>query len=182
MTKQKSKNGFLPLSAATAGIMEPVLQKKAGLNRRLIQNWTEIVGQAVAAVAVPVKIIWPQPANKATKSNLAAATLILACFGYRAVKLQHETSEIIARINRFFGYQAIAKIRIELKIPFQAQPPVPRRGSSAAALPWAKTAFGFAAAKAPAVMPDKVQADIAEITDEALRASLLRLGQALYRG
>jgi len=164
----------------TASLLAPVLQKKAGLNVRLIRNWAEIVGQAVAAAAVPVKISWPRQADKAGSGNYAAAVLVIACFGYEAVKLQHETSEIIARINRFFGYRAIGKIRIEQRWPQQ------ERNAAAAAVSapggarsWAGAAIHGAAAGA--AVPASLQADINAIADKALRASLRRLGQAVYR-
>jgi len=174
MKKQQNKNGLLPLSLMTAGLLAPVLQKKAGLNVRLIRNWAEIVGQAVAAAAVPVKISWPRQADKAGRGDFAAAVLVIACFGYEAVKLQHETSEIIARINRFFGYRAIGKIRIEQRWPQQER-------NAAAAVSAPGGARSWAGAAAGAAVPDSLQADINAIADKALRASLRRLGQAVYR-
>lgn len=143
--------------------MNPLLRKKAGLNMRLLQNWPEIVGLAIAAAAVPVKIIWPRPQG-------GAAVLVIGCSGYAALKLQHETGEVISRINRFFGYPAIGKIRIEQQaFSGLAETVLPRRSFS-----------GFAAAKAPPALPEALAADIGKIDDEALRASLLRLGRAVY--
>ena len=43
------------------------------------------------------------------------AVLVIACEGVAALHLQHETGEIISRINAFFGFNAIGRIRIVQK-------------------------------------------------------------------
>ena len=43
------------------------------------------------------------------------AVLVVACEGAAALHLQHETSEIIGRVNAFLGFSAIGRIRIVQK-------------------------------------------------------------------
>lgn len=194
--KRKYKRGFVPLSGMCFDAADPVLRKKAGLNMRLVRNWAEIAGHSVALIAVPLKIIWPRQAGTfklpaGGAKNTAAlrgenrrlptgALLVISCSAYEALKLQHETSELIARINRFFGYQAIGKIRIE-----QNMTPIryAAANSGANVRNWAKTPFGFAnaAAAPPPALTAEVRADIAAIDNESLRASLQRLGDAVCK-
>ena len=55
------------------------------------------------------------------------ATLVIACEGFAALHVQHETGEIIGRVNAFLGFNAIGRIRIVQK------PVTPRRGQAEAA-------------------------------------------------
>ena len=43
------------------------------------------------------------------------ATLIIACEGFAALHVQHETGEIIGRINSFLGFNAVGRIKIVQK-------------------------------------------------------------------
>ena len=43
------------------------------------------------------------------------ATLVLACEAPAALRVQHQSSELIARVNAFFGYPAVARIKLVQK-------------------------------------------------------------------
>ncbi len=43
------------------------------------------------------------------------ATLVIACEGAAALHLQHETGEIISRVNSFLGFRAVGRIKIVQK-------------------------------------------------------------------
>jgi len=190
MAGQLRKTYFAPVAQTAGQLIDPLLRKKAGLNMRLLENWPEIVGADIADSVLPLKIIWPRQSGAEVRAGgLAAGQLVLACCGYAALRAQHETAEIEARINRFFGWRAIDRIRIEqVAAPAGA---ARRRANSGGGEAMAEGGLlaGFAAGafvpagggKARPLSPAR-QAQLAEIKDAALRASLQKLAAALEKG
>lgn len=70
----------------------------------VVTRWPEIAGEKYSAISLPESIRFPQ----GKKSD---GTLNLIVNGAHAVLIQHVGPEIIARVNRFFGYPAVAKIK-----------------------------------------------------------------------
>ena len=71
----------------------------------VVSRWREIVGATYADVSVPEAIRFP-------RGERAGGTLELVVTGAFAPQLQAVQGEIIERVNRFFGYAAVAKIRM----------------------------------------------------------------------
>lgn len=113
------KRGFLPLADMTAPVLDPVLRRRAGLNIQLLECWPEIVGEDTAAMSRPLKILWPKRAHE--RDSFEPAVLVIACEGFAAMKIQHESGEIIQRINAFFGFAAVDRLKIEQK-PLYREP------------------------------------------------------------
>ncbi|WP_455481065.1 DUF721 domain-containing protein [Bartonella sp. B12(2025)] len=111
MRKQFKKRSFYSLSETVSKILDPVLRKRTGLNVALIEHWPQIVGYDIGEYTMPLKIIWKRRA--AQDEIFQPATLVIACEGFTALKLMHETDELLHRINVFFGYIAIDRIKIE---------------------------------------------------------------------
>lgn len=118
------KRGFLPLADMTAPLLDPVLRRRAGLNIQLLECWPEIVGEDTAEMSQPLKILWPKRAQEGREFE--PAVLVIACEGFAAMKIQHESGEIIQRINAFFGFAAIARLKIEQKPLYRQQQTVKR--------------------------------------------------------
>ncbi|MDR6833776.1 MULTISPECIES: DciA family protein [unclassified Sphingopyxis] len=71
----------------------------------VVSRWREIVGDRLADVTQPAMIRFPVGAK-------AGGTLHLTISGAHAPMLQHVTPDIIAAVNRFFGYAAVAQVRM----------------------------------------------------------------------
>lgn len=71
----------------------------------VVSRWDEIVGARYAAVSSPEAIRFPV-------GKKADGTLELVVEGAHATMMQHVLPEIIERVNRFFGYGAVARIKI----------------------------------------------------------------------
>jgi hypothetical protein len=71
----------------------------------VVSRWDEIVGSRYAAVSAPELIRFPF----GKKSD---GTLELTVEGAHATIMQHVIPEIIERVNRFFGYTAVAHVKI----------------------------------------------------------------------
>ena len=89
----------------------------------IVSRWVEIVGERYAGVSAPESIRFPMG-----KKQDGVLTLVVA--GAHAAMMQHITPEIVERVNRFFGYAAVARITIR-----QGEPPVRRPRRTATALP-----------------------------------------------
>ena len=71
----------------------------------VVSRWDEIVGARYAAVSAPEAIRFPV-------GKKAEGTLELVVEGAHAPMMQHVVPEIIERVNRFFGYAAVVRIKV----------------------------------------------------------------------
>jgi hypothetical protein len=71
----------------------------------VVSRWPEIVGQRYAGVSAPQSIRFPP-----TKRADGVLTLVVS--SAHAPMMQHVCPEIIDRVNRFFGYPAVARVVI----------------------------------------------------------------------
>jgi hypothetical protein len=160
MTGKRPSYNAKPVSDLSVEILDPVLRRRAGISVGLVQSWEEIVGARTAAQSRPEKILWPRRAHE--DDPFQPATIVIACEARAALHLQHEAGEIISRINGFLGYPAINRLRLVQKPVALAQrkmkPPL-------RVLDQGKQA--------------QLDAQLADVEDEGLRAALARLGQTV---
>ncbi|WP_084583619.1 DUF721 domain-containing protein [Sphingomonas azotifigens] len=71
----------------------------------VVSRWAEIVGERYARVSAPESIRFP-------RGKREEGVLALTVSGAFAPMMQHIAPEIIERVNRFFGYPAVAKLAI----------------------------------------------------------------------
>lgn len=163
MTARKSQSGpwksAFPeqLGGLVSDVLDPVLAKRAGMTSALMSSWPEIVPPSLAGTTRPQKINWPRRASE--DDPFKPATLIVAAEGMAALHLQHQTGEIIQRVNAFFGFQAVERLQLVQKPVAPIRKP-PRR-------------------KAPVSPADakRIDALTENIEDEGLREALARLGR-----
>lgn len=84
----------------------------------VVSRWTEIVGERYARVSSPESIRFPI-------GERVGGTLTLVVQGAHAVTMQHVLPEIVERVNRFFGYAAVAKVTIRQGQVTRTAPRVP---------------------------------------------------------
>ena len=94
----------------------------------VVSRWAEIVGERYARVTVPESIRFPQ-------GRRADGTLTLLVEGAHGTMLQHVVPTIIERVNRFFGYPAVARIMIKRGACAAPPPPEPRVAPPSLKLP-----------------------------------------------
>lgn len=108
---------LLPTVGGTA------LRKFGFVQASVVTRWGEIVGPRFAAVSAPESIRFPRGARQ-------DGTLHLVVRGAHGTIMQHIVPEIIARVNRFFGYAAIARVVMrqgDIAVrPAPPPPPAPR--------------------------------------------------------
>ena len=88
----------------------------------VVSRWDEIVGPRYADVTAPEMIRFPV-------GQKAGGTLELVVESGHAVMIQHVLPEIVERVNRFFGYNAVSRVKLrqgEVKPPpAQKRPAAP---------------------------------------------------------
>lgn len=132
----------------------------------LITDWETIVGPSLATYTAPERLKWPKGVSsdaetgEATERGRPGATLILGVDPGRALDVQYRGEQIIQRINAYFGYRAVAELRI-LQLPAGSF-----AGSRSAPL-------------APTRPAEPPPAHVAAIADEGLRDALARMAHGL---
>ncbi|KQZ94094.1 hypothetical protein ASD64_04220 [Mesorhizobium sp. Root157] len=147
----------VPVSDLATEILDPMLRKRAGISIGLVQSWEEIVGVKLAASSRPEKIQWPRRMHE--DDPFEPATLVVACEGMAALHLQHQTGEIIGKVNAFLGFMAIGRVKIVQK---------PLTSARHREIPVLR----------PLSEPEKTRlaSTVKHIENDELRASLERLG------
>jgi hypothetical protein len=125
----------------------------------LAARWREIAGEALAKSTEPVRLIKPKAGG--------GATLEIRVEGPAAALIQHQAPQIFARANLFLGEGAVAKLRI-------IQGPVRRPGP--ASRPSKRKLAPLDAAK-----ESELSKSVDGAADDALKASLLKLGREVLR-
>jgi hypothetical protein len=87
----------------------------------VVSRWREIVGDRYAGVSAPESLRFPQ-------GRRGEGVLTLVVDGAHATMMQHVTPAIIERVNRFFGYPAVARLvmrqgQVEPRPVAKAPPP-----------------------------------------------------------
>ncbi|MFG1420760.1 DUF721 domain-containing protein [Roseixanthobacter liquoris] len=138
---------------------------KAGFSAvEIVTHWDEIVGPALAPRSTPVKLQWPrQDARQDARHTSEPATLVVRVEGAYAIELQYAAPVVIDRINAYFGWRCVGRLVLR-------QGPVPPRHHG----------------PPPRVEPEpealaQVRATLGPFEDEALGASLARLGALVRR-
>jgi hypothetical protein len=126
---------------------------------KLKNRWPEIVGESLAKVCEPVRII----KGRQTAANPRGGVLEIRVAGAYAPLIQHQSATLVDRVNLYLGGKPIERLRLiqGLLTRPQKTPPPPRPQPLSAA--------------------DEVQllGLLDDVADAKLKASLLRLGRAV---
>ena len=71
----------------------------------MLLRWAEIVGEGLKDLCAPVKVTYPRDQG-------LAATLVVRTTGARAPEVAHLEPRIVERVNQFYGYRAIGRIKL----------------------------------------------------------------------
>lgn len=148
------RRGLAPVAAAAARIAAPILAKRGMAEARIVTDWRAIAGDLVAQRSAPERLV-------RGRKGEAGGTLRLRVAGSWALEFQHIAPDLMARINAYFGYPAVARIQF-------VQAPLPdNRRAPARRVPL------------PAPAETRLADRAAKIDDPELRARVIALGRAL---
>ena len=94
------------LADLMAQIGAAAFRKFGFVQSSIVTRWAEIVGSHYAEISAPESIRFPV-------GKKAGGTLQLTVMSGHAPMIQHVLPDIIERVNRFFGYAAVAKIAMK---------------------------------------------------------------------
>jgi hypothetical protein len=109
MNNNKSQNfihGLRPFSSSIPKSLKKYL-KKGGYNySNIVNNWSKMITKEIASSCYPISI----KMGKQMKNG----TLILNVFHGKELEIEYKKSEIIDKINSFFGYNCINQITLKI--------------------------------------------------------------------
>lgn len=166
--------GYNPVKAV--GSFVPALTRKAfekyGFSTAvLLMEWERIVGAGLARATVPERLKWPRgfetaDAGDDTSGARSGATLVLRVDPARALDIEYQARQIVERINVFFGYRAVAEVRL-LQAPLEH---LSGRTEAVAV---------HSALVSPRQEAAKASPEVAAVPDETLRLALMRLERSV---
>ncbi|RDI55150.1 DUF721 domain-containing protein [Microvirga subterranea] len=151
-----------PLAEFLDVCLSPSLAAQGFATSDIIMAWREIVGDRLAAFTQPLKIEWKRKSPHADPEARAdPATLVIRVEGAFALEMQHMAPVVIERVNAYYGWRCIGKLVLK-------QGPVRRLEKKKPA--------------PPVLGPEerrRLDGLLAPIEEDALKAALDRLGQAV---
>jgi hypothetical protein len=147
-----------PLADLLRKTIKDAFAKQGFAATELVTRWPEIVGPEISAHCEPEKIQWPKPYGA---DDSQPGTLVLRVEGPTAIEIQHLSRIILERVNRFFGWQAVAELRLRQAPLGRRQKPKPPTVDHATA--------------------ERIASSLTEISDEKLKQALARLGAAVEK-
>jgi hypothetical protein len=136
-------------------VLEPAARRRGLAEAKLLADWPTIVGPGLAARCHPIRL--------SRRTDRRGSILLLHVAGAAALELQHSEPQVLERINGFFGYDVVSRLRlIQAPLPTRSHRPVaPLRRS----------------------LSDAEESEIArmvsDVRDPGLRTALQGLGRAL---
>ncbi|MGE5502796.1 MAG: DUF721 domain-containing protein [Actinomycetota bacterium] len=158
MSKQQDDDarvyGMVSIAMPAERVTRPAFGKHGFAGGALVVDWPAIVGSAVAAHTLPMRIKFPP------KLRDHGVLVIKVDSGAFATELQHLEPLVVERINGYFGWQAVERLQLQ-----QGPLPRPKRARPQPA-----------ASKPPS---PSLQARLDAVDDPELRAALERLASRL---
>lgn len=136
-------------------LLDPAARRRGLAEAKLLTEWSTIVGSGLAGRCQPIRL--------ARSTDREGGVLVLHVAGTAALELQHSEPQILERINGFFGYPAVSRLRLIQAPPTRSSgrtvPPVKRSVADAEEIELAQA--------------------VGNIRDPGLRDALQALGRAL---
>ncbi len=155
--------GLRALAVSPPRVTKRLFGKRGFAEGGLAADWSGIVGAELATRCRPGKLAFARAAER------REGTLTLRVEAPFATEVQHLAPQIMERINGYFGYRAVARLRLK-QVAYNPQP-----ATLGPATQPAKPE------PAPEITPE-LAARLESVEDPELRAALGRLGRALGPG
>jgi hypothetical protein len=156
----KDKKGSRALGELVDRALDPLAARQGFSEAALLLRWEAIVGARLAAICEPVKLQWPPRAkNRPAEKKEEPATLVLRVEPGFGLDIQHMSATLLDRVNTHLGWRCVARLSLRQE-PLAGRRRAPRR-----------------ARPIDAAARERAAAATEGVTDEALRAALMALGE-----
>lgn len=105
LPRKTRRRGFAKASAQSRGTLDVVAGKQGFAEPDILLRWPEIAGAAFGTLCQPIRIRY------AANRSMGATLLVQADSG-RAPEVEHQAPRILERINQFYGYRAITRLKV----------------------------------------------------------------------
>ncbi len=155
------------------GLTRKAFEKFGFATAQLVTDWADVAGRDMARYTLPERLRWPRAGlggdGEDSGAGRGAATLTLRVDPARALDIEYKRAQLMERINVYFGYRAVAEIRIvQGAVEDRRQPApgaiTPRTGAGPARTP-----------RHPASPPVALET----VGDDSLRQALERMQAAI---
>ena len=143
---------MLSIAATLPRVTRKILGRHGLAEGGLVADWAAIVGATIAGCSLPLRLSF-------TGGERRNGTLHVRVAGALALELQHLEPQVLERINGYFGYRAVGRLKIH-----QGPVPVERRTERP---------------PPPPVDETDIAAAVAGIADDGLRQALHGLARSL---
>jgi hypothetical protein len=110
------------LGETVDAVARPMLGRRGFAGSRVVAEWASIVGEHLAARSLPERV------TRAPGGQGGGTLHVRIASGALAVELQHLEPLIVERINTYFGYRAVARLKlVHGPIPERRVEPAPPR-------------------------------------------------------
>ncbi|ESQ76801.1 DUF721 domain-containing protein [Asticcacaulis sp. AC402] len=159
-----------PVQKQVQPILKSLEARFKGLDdpaHKLQRRWQEIVGDKLARLCEPVRVIKGRPGSAAGSppGSPHGGALEIRVQGAYAPLIQHQSGALIDRINLFLGGKSVERLRI-IQGPLATKPRTPPPPK-----PQPLTAAEDLA----------LQQELGDVSDEKVRTALLKLGRSVLR-
>jgi hypothetical protein len=148
-------NAMLSLAVTLPKVTRRTLGRHGLAEGGLVSDWAAVVGETIAERSLPLRLSF-------TGGERREGTLHVRVSGALALELQHLEPLILERINGYFGYRAVGRLRIH-------QGPVPDQRPAHRPSP---------APPSPATEAE-IGSLVSAVEDDSLRQALQGLGRSL---
>jgi hypothetical protein len=147
--------GLRRLPELLGRVLDPAARRRGLAEARILTDWPLVVGPELGTRCQPVRL--------GRAGDGTGGVLTVHVGGASALELQHSAPQVIERINEFFGYAAVARLRLIHAPP--VRPVKPRAPARIRPL----TAAELAA----------LEATVEDVADPELRIALITLGRTV---
>ena len=119
---RRMRGGPSAIGAFVPGVTRAAFSAHGFPSASVLADWPDIIGAEFADITSPERLVWPRGAetypeeaggqNTLKQHRRAGATLMLRVDGPRSLEIQHIAPQLLERINIYFGYSAVAHLRI----------------------------------------------------------------------
>lgn len=144
------------MGALITKLIQPVFKKRGFASLNITTDWPYIIGEKWAELTIPEKLVF-KPNQRQN------GVLYLRVQGSAAVLVQHIEPDIIERVNAYFGYKAVAS----LKMLQGFHKVLPHKSAKKAVLTHEKK--------------EHIEALLKETDEGPLKDALMQLGTAIHK-
>lgn len=100
-----ARRGLTSAAESARRALREAAERRGFAEPQILTRWPEIVGERLAGLCTPVKVSYPRGSG-------LGATLVVHAEGALATEVEHLAPRILERINQFYGYRAITRLRV----------------------------------------------------------------------